>query len=292
MQDDRHDGGFWNWNVDGVQLTDAAADETSYPSGAYVETPADEARDRRTFQVADHGVAPSPVPPAVPVSRTSRAARGRHVARHARVDDRFTMRDFFIWCGIPMIIVLLLRIFFFGFYEIPSRSMMDTIVPGDRVIAAKYAPKISGIKRGDIVVFKDPNNWLSAEQSNAIGGGFLIKRAIGLPGDVVACAGAGEPITINGVAINESSYIRPGVDPSAFPFSVTVSENHLFVLGDNRANSSDSRYHTDDGDSGLVPISDVVAVGLLTYWPLSRISVLDSHHEVFDKVPDFSSSGS
>ena len=176
--------------------------------------------------------------------------------------------------------------------KIPSRSMMDTTVPGDRVVTSKLTPKIFDLQRGDVVVFKDPNNWLNEEQSSAPGGGYLIKRLIGLPGDVVECKGAGQPVTINGVAINETSYIRPGVDPSAFPFSVTVTEGRVFVMGDNRANSADYRYHQDDGDRGLVPISDVVGVGIAKYWPLDRLGAIDDHHEVFKDVPDASGSNS
>jgi signal peptidase I len=231
----------------------------------------------------------SPVSSAAPSSATRAARKAR---RKASGGDRFTLRDFLIWCGIPVLIVLLVRVFLVGFYEIPSRSMMDTIVPGDRVIASKLTPRYFDLKRGDVVVFKDPNNWLSQEQNSVLGGGHLIKRLIGLPGDVVECKGAGHPITINGVDIDESSYIRPGVDPSAFPFSITVTEDHVLVMGDNRANSADSRYHQDDGEQGLVPISDVVATGLVTYWPLNRIGLLDAHHEVFANVPDASSSAS
>ena len=91
-----------------------------------------------------------------------------------------------------MLIVLLIRIFAVGFYEIPSRSMMDTTVPGDRVVTSKLTPKIFDLQRGDVVVFKDPNNWLNEEQSSAPGGGYLIKRLIGLPGDVVECGPAGD----------------------------------------------------------------------------------------------------
>ncbi|MBT1170811.1 signal peptidase I [Bifidobacterium sp. SO4] len=285
---------------------DATPGNAAQPYAAVeTESAADAAaRDARTFQVADHGVDSSPVPPAPSVAIAAELAddgsradagiasaggRGRKAHAAAKsADDRFTLHDFFLWCGVPVLIVLLIRLFLVGFYEIPSRSMMDTVVPGDRVVASKITTKISGLQRGDVVVFKDPNNWLSAEQSSGIGGGYLIKRLIGMPGDVVECKGAGQPITINGVAINETSYIRPGVDPSSFPFSVTVTEGHVFVMGDNRANSADSRYHQDDADHGLVPISDVVGTAFVRYWPLNRIAGIDAHHEVFADVPDAS----
>ena len=285
MQDDQDNGEF-------PVSDNPESNQTSYDDEA-------DARDSRTFQVADHGIAPSPVPPAparpahAASSAGAGAAAGANAAAASSSDDaHFTLRDFFLWCGVPVLIVLLIRIFAVGFYEIPSRSMMDTMVPGDRVVTSKLTPKIFDLQRGDVVVFKDPNNWLNEEQSSAPGGGYLIKRLIGLPGDVVECKGAGQPVTINGVAINETSYIRPGVDPSAFPFSVTVTEGHVFVMGDNRANSADSRYHQDDGDRGLVPISDVVGVGIAKYWPLDRLGAIDDHHEVFKDVPDASGSNS
>ncbi|MBT1174440.1 signal peptidase I [Bifidobacterium sp. LC6] len=276
----------------------AVQDDSELPAAAQAADAESSVRDSRTLQVADHGIDLSPVPPAVPLpsAATQQSPAPHTPARHAAAttknDDRFTLRDFFLWCGMPVLIVILVRVFLLGFYEIPSRSMMDTIVPGDRVVASKLSPKYIDLHRGDVVVFKDPNNWLSAEQSSGLGGGFLIKRLIGLPGDTVECKGVGQPITINGVAINESSYIRPGVDPSAFPFSVTVTEGHVFVMGDNRANSADSRYHQDDGDHGLVPMSDIVGTGLVTYWPLDRIGTLEAHHEVFANVPDRTASAS
>ena len=201
-------------------------------------------------------------------------------------------------------IVFFVRSFLFEPFRIPSGSMLPTLHVGDFILVNKYEYGIrlpvtnwkiiplGSPQRGDVVVFKDPNNWLNEEQSSAPGGGYLIKRLIGLPGDVVECKGAGQPVTINGVAINETSYIRPGVDPSAFPFSVTVTEGRVFVMGDNRANSADSRYHQDDGDRGLVPISDVVGVGIAKYWPLDRLGAIDDHHEVFKDVPDASGSNS
>ena len=102
----------------------------------------------------------------------------------------------------------------------------------------------------------------------------------------MACEGPGKPVTVNGVAIDETSYIRSGVDPSSFAFSEKVTAGHVFVMGDNRANSADSRYHQDDSSHGLVPVPDVVGVGLVKYWPLNHISTLDAHHDVFKDVPE------
>lgn len=210
----------------------------------------------------------------------------KHAKMKAKSEESFGWRDTLIWCGIPVAIVLLVRLFLFGFYVIPSGSMMDTIEPGDRVITSKLTPKVFKLQRGDVVVFKDPDHWLQQENSGKLGGDFLIKRLIGLPGDTVACEGPGKPVTVNGTAIDESSYIRPGVVPSSFPFSVKVTAGHVFVMGDNRSNSADSRYHQDDSSHGLVPVSDVVGVGLVKYWPLNHISTLDAHHDVFKDVPE------
>ena len=210
----------------------------------------------------------------------------KHARRRVESEESFGLRDTLIWCGIPIVIVLLVRMFLFGFYVIPSGSMLNTIEPGDRVITSKLTPKVFKLQRGDVVVFKDPDHWLQQENSGRFGGDYLIKRLIGLPGDTVACEGPGKPVTVNGVAIDETSYIRSGVDPSSFAFSEKVTAGHVFVMGDNRANSADSRYHQDDSLHGLVPVSDVVGVGLVKYWPLNHISTLDAHHDVFKDVPE------
>ena len=181
----------------------------------------------------------------------------KHARRRVESEESFGLRDTLIWCGIPIVIVLLVRMFLFGFYVIPSGSMLNTIEPGDRVITSKLTPKV-----------------------------FKLQRLIGLPGDTVACEGPGKPVTVNGVAIDETSYIRSGVDPSSFAFSEKVTAGHVFVMGDNRANSADSRYHQDDSSHGLVPVSDVVGIGLVKYWPLNHISTLDAHHDVFKDVPE------
>ncbi|KAB7790406.1 signal peptidase I [Bifidobacterium leontopitheci] len=264
---------------------------------------AESSGDAHIFAVADRGVNPGNETDggvtgdiagngsAVAVSLPATGPRGRRSGKAdrngkpGRDDDSFTWKDLLIWCGIPILVIALIRIFLVGFYVIPSGSMRDTIEIGDKVITSKLTPKYFDLQRGDIVVFHDPANWLSAESSSS-GDDYLIKRLIGLPGDTVECAGAGEPVKVNGVAIDETPYIRPGVDPSLIPFKVKVTAGHIFVMGDNRPRSADSRYHPDDGDHGLVPISKVVGVGLVRFWPLNRIGLLDSHHDVFRNVPD------
>lgn len=191
----------------------------------------------------------------------------------------FTLRDILLWCVLPVLVMLGLRLFVFGMYAIPSGSMENTIMPGDRVITTRLSPRPIALRRGDIVVFKDPANWLAHNSDR------LIKRLIGLPGDTVECAGGGAPIVINGVPIDESAYLKPGVEPSRSAFSVTVPAGRLFVLGDNRANSADSRAHTNDGAQGLVPVGDVEGVAFMRYWPFSRAGWLSAHHDVFRDVP-------
>lgn len=194
--------------------------------------------------------------------------------------ERMTWRDLIVWAGIPLVIVLFLRLFIIGVYEIPSASMATTLQVGDRVVASKLTPRFFEIKRGDIVIFKDPNNWLGETTKSNL----LIKRVIGLPGDTVACAGAGQPVTVNGHAIDDSAFIRAGVNPSDYAFSVTVTADHLFVMGDNRSNSADSRVHQGDGDHGLVPVNDVQGVAFAIYWPISHWSTLNRPDDAFANV--------
>ena len=119
--------------------------------------------------------------------RHSRSWRGPHRRRKGahrktspkRNNDSFSFRDLLIWCVVPFVAVLLVRIFLIGFYVIPSGSMRDTIEIGDRVITSKLTPKYFDLKRGDIVVFHDPANWLNQETTRGKGD-YLIKRLIGV----------------------------------------------------------------------------------------------------------------
>ncbi|KFF30959.1 signal peptidase I [Bifidobacterium bombi DSM 19703] len=213
---------------------------------------------------------------------------GRRRPAHASSSNRRSdngsgwlfLRDLIIYCVIPLLVVFTL----FASYRIPSGSMMDTIEVGDRVLVTRLEPRLMKPRRGDVVVFKDPAHWLDDKNENMFTD-TLIKRLIGLPGDTVECSGKGAPVKVNGVPINETSYLKPGVNPSDFAFKVKVSAGNVFVMGDNRANSADSRWHADDGNDGLVPVHDIKGKGLLTFWPLGRFGALQSHHEVFDAVP-------
>ena len=160
-----------------------------------------------------------------------------------------------------------------------NRSGMDLFAApnlklqvGDRVMVVK--PSIAKPERGDIITFKDPGGWLPSKEKKH--SDILIKRLIGMPGDKVECEGGGAPIVVNGEPLDESAYLQEGMAPSEIPFSVTVPEGHVFVLGDNRTNSADSRYHFHDigtDGTGTVPMENITGVSKLIYWPFSHWSV-------------------
>ncbi|MDR2378417.1 MAG: signal peptidase I, partial [Bifidobacteriaceae bacterium] len=114
---------------------------------------------------------------------------------------------------------------------------------------------------------------------------YLIKRVIAVGGDEVACLGAGQPVTVNGVALDEV-YIMPGAEPSNAEFSARVPDGAVWVMGDNRPRSGDSRFHRQGDLGGAVALEDVVGVAKIRLWPLSRLSLLRNPGEVFAAVPD------
>lgn len=214
-----------------------------------------------------------------------------------------------------VVIVMVLALFFSlvvktwlvqAFY-IPSGSMEDTLLVGDRVIVSKMTPRFSPLQRGDVVVFEDPGGWLPPTPPSASRGPLLdgvrkamvfiglvpasedhlIKRVIGLPGDHVVCCSVGQQLTINGVAVDESRYLRPGDVASTVPFDITVPEGHVWVMGDHRSDSEDSRFHDPNGDGrgGSVAIDRVTGNAVLRVWPLSRAWVLSDPASVFSTVP-------
>jgi len=197
---------------------------------------------------------------------------------------------------------LLIKTFLVQAFYIPSESMENTLLIGDRVLVSKLTPGPFDLERGDVVVFSDPGDWLTLPPEPDDGplregfrdvltfvgllpadsGDHLIKRVIGLPGDKVACCDDQGRITVNGKAVDEP-YLFPGNAPSDDDFSVTVPEGRLWVMGDHREVSQDSRYHRELAD-GTVPIDDVVGRAFVVVWPFDRAKLLRTP-DVFDQVP-------
>lgn len=216
------------------------------------------------------------------------------------------LKEFLLVVAMALVISFVVKTWLVQAFYIPSGSMEDTLLVGDRVVVNKLVPAAMDLHRGDIVVFEDPDSWLPPSKPtdrgpivNGIQRGLswvgllpdmaedhLIKRVIGLPGDRVACCGAGGRLTVNGVAITEP-YIYPGDAPSAVDFSVTVPAGRIWVMGDHRSDSDDSRFHDVNGNGvdGSVPISRITGRAFALVWPVSRWSTLSDEQAVFAGVP-------
>jgi signal peptidase I len=191
-----------------------------------------------------------------------------------------------------LVLTILLKAFVVQVFSIPSGSMENTLMVGDRVLVNKLVYHFRSIARGDIVVFSGQGSWdppappgsrdpvvrVWDDLTNLIGisapGTDYIKRVIGLPGDHVVCCDAQGRVTVNGVPLNEQSYIHPGDAPSELRFNITVPAGRLWVMGDNRSDSDDSRYRLSDPGSGTIPESAVVGRAFVVIWPTSRIGDL------------------
>lgn len=211
-----------------------------------------------------------------------------------------TTWETFLVILIAVVMSVLVKAFLIQAFEIPSGSMENTLQVNDRIIVSRLTPKVWDIKRGDIVVFYDSQNWLKRPPAPEHTGvkkvlvnlgvipdnsrNHLVKRVIGIPGDHIVCDGKGK-LVINGKPVDESHFIKPGSVPSVIAFDITVPPGRLWVMGDNRGNSEDSRFHQDTPGGGFVPISDVNGKAILRMWPLSRISLIESVH-AYDQIPN------
>jgi signal peptidase I len=218
-------------------------------------------------------------------------ATGEDATETATKRKRPFWRDLTVIVVAALILTILLKAFVVQVFSIPSGSMENTLLPGDRILVNKMVYRFRPIDRGDIVVFSGagswdpptpaPSNLFSRIWNDAIGlvgiagpGTDYVKRVIGVPGDHVVCCNANGQITVNGVPLSEKSYIFPGAVPSQIRFNITVPPGRLWVMGDNRADSDDSRYRTGDAGGGTIPESAVVGRAFLIIWPLSRIGDL------------------
>ncbi|SDY96653.1 signal peptidase I [Tessaracoccus flavus] len=203
-----------------------------------------------------------------------------------------------------IVIATLLRSFVGQMFVIPSGSMENTLQVNDRVLVAKFG----GFQRGDVVVFEDPGNWLapSMPSDNPIkialefvgvlpnsGTEHLIKRVIGMPGDRVRYSADVGKVEVNGHALDESAYLyaTDGVQvaPATVPFEIIVPADHIFVMGDHRNASADSRCRLGNisqspGQSAFVPVEKVVGAAVAIVAPLDRLATFNLP-ETFDEVP-------
>ena len=216
------------------------------------------------------------------------------------------VRESTIVIALALLLSLVVKTWLMQAFYIPSESMENTLLKGDRVIVSKLVPSHIGLNRGDVIVFVDPDHWLPAQipvqrtplsaavrsTMTFVGllptdeGNHLIKRVIGLPGDHVVCCDKNQKLTVNGVALNEP-YIFPGDTPSQQPFDITVPPGRVWVMGDHRSASADSRPH-DQGSGGVkgtVPESLIVGRAVSVVWPLQHLAWLSDFGDTFAKVP-------
>ncbi|MCQ9163140.1 MULTISPECIES: signal peptidase I [unclassified Arthrobacter] len=240
-------------------------------------------------------------------------AQGAHATHGAHVPEatalgRFSSsawrwgREIVTILAIALVLSFLIKTFLFRAFYIPSGSMENTLRIDDRIFVNLLVPEPFALKRGDVVVFKDTLGWLPPQAAPT--GPFtwigdvatflglapdssqqhLVKRVIGLPGDHVKCCTAAGKMTVNGAALTEP-YLFPGASPSDTTFDVTVPAGHIWVMGDHRNNSEDSRAHQALNGTGFVPISAVEGRAIVIAWPLNHLGILGNYPKVFADVP-------
>jgi signal peptidase I len=215
--------------------------------------------------------------------------------------------------AVALTIALLIKTFIVQPFYIPSGSMENTLLIGDKVLVNKLVYRVRPISRGDVVVFDGAGSWLPPTGSappahngierlynDTLGALFTsirglfgtepgqtdyIKRVIGLPGDHVVCCNSSGLITVNGVPLHEQSYVIPGARPSQGAFNIVVPPGRLWVMGDNRPESADSRLHdckytytpptcVNYDRDGTIPENQVIGRAFMIVWPPSRFRIL------------------
>lgn len=209
------------------------------------------------------------------------------------------IRDLVVIIVVAFVISFGLKTFLVRAFFIPSGSMMQTLQVNDRILVNQLVPNVQEVKRGDIVVFRDPGGWvhpqafpdsnplqnflqsigLAAEVTDE----YVVKRVIGVGGDNIVCCDANGNMLINDMPIDEPYLNLPeGVTKvSDLDFDVTVPEGSVWVMGDNRYSSKDSRYNQDQPGRGFVSEEEIVGRAFVINWPLNRFALIDSHPEVF-----------
>jgi len=220
------------------------------------------------------------------------------------------LRDVLVIIVVAALVSFVVKTFVVRSFYIPSGSMERTLLVNDRILVDELTPRWTGYDRGDVVVFQDPGGWLPTAPrrparpplveavdwaltfvgiSTTDAQDHLVKRVIGMPGDHIVCCNALGQMTVNGTPVDERSYLNlPKGDTLAsdIEFEVTVPQDRIWVMGDNRDRSQDSRAHQELPGNGFVPLENVVGRAFLTTWPLDRLGPIDTHDAVFRAVPE------
>jgi signal peptidase I len=175
-----------------------------------------------------------------------------------------------------LLVLLLVNAFVAQPFQIPSGSMERGLRVGDRVVVNKLAYRFGAEpQRGDVVVFDGRRSFGDAD---------YIKRVVGVGGDRVVCCDREGRIEVNGRPVDESTFLYPGDSPSTVSFDVVVPDGRLFLLGDHRGASSDSRDHLGSPGGGMVPVDDVIGRAEAVVWPLGHATRLE-RPDAYARVP-------